>query len=116
MLASSGSPFTFQLDRIYAGGDSDSAASEAAVLGFIKAEAEEGVGAIVGGYVSDKTLLVAKKAAADAGVVLLASSSGLPSLPPPRDAVVRFWPNDGLQVRVLVSQFATLGLRHAVVL
>ena len=101
MLAGAGSPYTFQLDRLYAGEDSDSAASEAKVLEFIKAEASDGVGAVVAGYVSDKTLLVAKEAAADAGVVLLASASGLPELPPPRDAVVRFWPSDRWQVRTV---------------
>jgi hypothetical protein len=95
LLAAAQSPFTFQLDRVYAGEDSDSAASEAVVLDFITAEAAAGVGAVVGGYMSDKTLLVAKTTAAKAGVVLLASASGLPVLPPPRTAVVRFWPNDG---------------------
>ena len=76
-LAAAGSAFAFQLDRLYAGADADSDESAAAVAGFIEREARDGVGAIVGGYMSDRTLLEVKDLASAKGVTLLASSSGL---------------------------------------
>ena len=116
LLSAAGSHHTFRLDRVYAGEDADSPESTAAVLGFIRGESAAGVGAVVGGYLSDATLLQVKATAAAAGVVLLASASGLPNLPAPRGDVVRFWPNDEWQARVMVSRFRSKGINSVVVL
>jgi hypothetical protein len=116
LLSAAGSLHTFRLDRVYAGEDADSPESTAAVLGFIRDESAAGVGAVVGGYLSDATLLQVKATAAAAGVVLLASASGLPGLPAPRGDVVRFWPNDEWQARVMVSRFRSKGINSVVVL
>ena len=92
LLSAAGSLHTFRLDRVYAGEDADSPESTAAVLGFIRDESAAGVGAVVGGYLSDATLLQVKATAAAAGVVLLASASGLPDLPAPRGEWFAFGP------------------------
>ena len=114
-LASTPELFALEMTLLYAGSDADSNASAAKVSSFIAASAARGAGIVIGGYMSDRTLLLVKDTAATLGVMLLAPASGLPVIPPPRESVLRLWPADNYQANVL-SKLALKRASAAVVL
>ena len=115
-LEKSGGRYSIQLSTVFTGEDSESPEALLAVRQFLKTSSANGVGLVVGAYLSESSLLAVRGSLEPLGLTLLAPASGLPVLPPPRDRVLRFWPNDKWQAEVLASVVRRNGTRAAVVL
>ena len=100
-LAKAGGHFTLQLSTVFTGEDAESPLALAAVRHFLQLSSANGTGIIVGAYLSETSLLAIRALLAPLGLTLLAPASGLPTLPSPRERILRFWPSDKWQSDVL---------------
>ena len=103
MLAATASRFSLQLSTVFTGEDKGSPAALAAVQNFLQTSSESGAGIIVGAYLSESALLAIRSSLDSLGLTLLAPASGLPTLPAPREQILRLWPNDKQQARAFTS-------------
>lgn len=108
LLTSAHSPYSLDLQLVYAGEDSESASSVQQVTDFLRKCGETGIGFVVAAYLADTTLLKVMSLARSLGIVLLCPAGGLPDLPSPRDNVLRFWPNDRYQALVLLDHIQSM--------
>ena len=100
-LAAAGNRYTLALETVYTGEDSGSPMALEIVNKFLHKSSVDGAGYVVGAYLGESALLAVRPLLPSLGLTLLATASGLPSLPEPRDQILRFWPNDRFQSRVL---------------
>ena len=112
-FTASGGLYTLDLSVVFTGEDSGSVIAFKAVEAFLQASAARGAGIVVGAYLSESHLLAVRTSLPALGLTLLAPASGLPSLPAPRERILRLWPNDKWQVSVLARHLLK-GARVAV--